>query len=631
MKLVMLVVEEKTIADTLCFLLKDEFLPVVTTAKTVEEEILKNKPDIVIMDIFFRDVSSYDVIEKIIKSLHDVPVIVLVDSFRPSCRRLMEIGVYEIIEKPFDPDKLRYAMKRAVSCIEAKRKEKTETTCSGKEIVFPKSSEDLFFQRLSEVITDNFKDPDRFISSITSLLRIYFSFSGVSFFVKKENAFVFHSGSGIEKDFFRKISFTKDSVLFHKIMSERRIIQKTLSSDSDIVSEMNFLKAEMVFPVLNRDGQIYGFFAIGSQITGESFPPENIRFLSVVMTYLSILIEDAFLFQNSLVQKEFQKIILENVPTGIIVLDKNCNVVIFNRHAETILEKKGDEIVGFPVEKCGVEFASRIRQIIVEKQPVFREELFIKNLNKWLGMSCDFISQNNGLFWGIVIFQDITMAKEMENERKKIEKNQYWQQIARQLSHEIKNPLVAIKTFACLLPEKFSDESFRTQFYGIVNDEIHRLTSLVEKIARLADKENLILGNVNCGEIIKKIHNRFPSVEIVSYDGINFLTKADPNKLQEALEFLLDFCVKDIEEKGKVKVALSKDAESIEILIEQTGGRVNVETTDEIFNPFSEHLNTLISLNLAICRKIIEEHSGSLRAEILPAGRKRFIIMLPKK
>ncbi|MCM8765031.1 MAG: ATP-binding protein, partial [Candidatus Omnitrophica bacterium] len=489
--------------------------------------------------------------------------------------------------------------------------------------------ENTFFQKLSELIVGHFKDPDSFISSIINLVRIHLSLSGISFFVRNGDEFVFHSGSGVEKGFFNRIRFNQDSAIYRWLVSERKVLQKEVQNDSEISSEMNFLKANLLLPILNRDGNVYGFFACGSRITGEDFDADTIRFFVVIVTYLSVLIEDAFLFQESVIQKEFQKIILENVSTGIIVLDERCNVMVFNRHAESILGKKATDVINSSVEKCGVEFASRIREAVAEKRRINREELFMKTLKKWLGMSCDFIRQNNNTIWTAVIFQDITFAKELENEKKRIEQNQYWQHIAGQLSHEIKNPLVAIKTFACLLPERFSDESFRTQFYSIVNDEIHRLTVLVERIARLADREQLVLNKINLLEMLEKIQEKFPSAEVVSKDGVDVSAEADRFKLQEAIEFLLDFCVQDIKDGGKIRISLEAGVGAVEIKIEETGTCINIESLEDVFQPFSNRLSALTSLNLAICRKIIEQHTGTIRAELLPAGEKRFILTLP--
>lgn len=628
MKYVLIIVEESGIANALKILLKDNYFPVIQEPAKAYQSIVERKPDIIIVDSSYRYASGYEVIEEILKRSMDVPVIALVDSYGPVARRLINTGVYDVIEKPFDPERLMHAIKRAADYVEARRTGKSEMI-QVEDDRADASNENSFFQKLSELLAENFSNPERLISAIINLLRTQFSLSGISLFIRTGDEFVFCDGIGMEKNFLKSLRFNIDSALYKFLMREKKILQRNDFVSSDLSSEMNLLQAELVLPLLNRDGLATGFFVLGKRLTGEVFNPATLKFLSVITTYLSIMIDDAFLLRDSIIQKESQRIILENVPSGIIVLDNQCNIKIFNKQAESILEKNASEVINLPVENLGAEFASKIKDIFIKKEPVKREEFFITTLNKWFGMSCDFIKQNNNILWTIVIFQDITPARELENEKKRIEQQQYWQQIARQLSHEIKNPLVAIKTFACLLPEKFSEESFRTEFYNIVNDEIHRLTVLVEKIARLADKEALVLSKASCMEIIQKVCKKFPSAQIISDNGVDFQAVVDASKIQESFEFLLDFCVHDAGEKGEVKIFLGRGGDYNEVVIEESGNYFDIKSPEDIFQPFSSQLGALSSLNLAICRKVIEQHNGRIHVEILPGGKKRFILALP--
>jgi nitrogen-specific signal transduction histidine kinase/DNA-binding NarL/FixJ family response regulator len=630
MKHIMIVVEEKGIANALNVLLKDKFLPVVVSPSSVSQSIMQRRPDIVIVDSKYSNVSSYQVVEQILNLAPGLPVIALVESFGPVARRFMEIGVYEVIEKPFDPEKFFYSINRALKFAEVRVAEKiTLQEPVKKEETKDDSIEQSFFQKLSVLLAENFSSPSKLISSIINLLKVNFYLTGVSLFLRQHNIFVFHDGTGVDKAFMKDIRFTESSALFGLFMAEKRIVQRNRESIPELISELELLGSEVILPLTDRNGSVFGFFALGKRITGEPFTQTLIRFFGNIISYLSVLIEDSILFQDSVFQKELQNIVLENVPAGIIVLDNLCNVRIFNKQAENILGKNSDEIINFPLERSGVEFASKIREAIANRQAIFREEIYMKSIKKYLGLSCNFVFQGGEIVWTIVIFQDITHIREMEKQRKKIEQNQYWQQIAHQLSHEIKNPLVAIKTFACLLPEKFSDESFRTEFYGIVNGEIQRLTHLVEKIARLAETEPLVMNETNCFEVVQKVVKKFPSTEIVPQNGFDIITKIDQNKMQEVFEFLLDFCVQDAGEKGNVKVSLSSVEDAVCIIVEEKGGNINLPRVEDIFVPFSNGMNAITSLNLAICRKIIEQHSGKIGFEILPEGRRRFTITIP--
>ncbi|HOC02474.1 MAG TPA: histidine kinase dimerization/phospho-acceptor domain-containing protein [bacterium] len=630
MKYVMIVVEEKGLASTLSFLLRDNFLPVVVDPSCVGESIIQRKPDIIIIDFLYKKIPLQVLVEQIRKLVPDVPIIALVESFGPVARRLMNLGVYELVEKPFDPEKFMYALNRASLYTEAEQVKKLPVVQFSEDRPSSDISENIFFQRLSELLAENFSEPSRLIPAVVKLIKNHLSLSDASFFLKESNKFRFYDGVNVDRTFLKNLRFSEKSSLYLRIISARSILQKNKIDDMHLLSEIELLKAEIILPLMSRDGEVLGFFALGKRLTGETFSCDIVKFLSDISSYFSILLEDSFLFQENIFQKEFQKIILENVPTGIIVLDKNCNIKIFNNQAGSILGKNASDVMDNSIESIGVEMASKVREAISSKRAIFREEIFIRQFKKWFGMSCNFVYQQGEINWVIIIFQDITFYKEMEQEQKKIEQNQYWEKVASRLSHEIKNPLVAIKTFACLLPEKFEEETFRTEFYKIVNAEIERLTHLVDKIARLSEKEGLVLNKVDCFDVLQKTAKKFPIVKIpVSKNGINTTINIDAGKIQEALEFLFDFCCKDIGEDGTVNVSIAEKASFMEIVVEEKGNHLKLDIGQDIFVPFSDYLDGLVSLNLAICRKIIENHSGSISAEIFPEGKKRFTIMFP--
>ncbi len=97
---------------------------------------------------------------------------------------------------------------------------------------------------------------------------------------------------------------------------------------------------------------------------------------------------------------------------------------------------------------------------------------------------------------------------------------------------------------------------------------------------------------------------------------------------EEALNFLLDFCVSDTKGEGIIEISAGKEAGIIKIIVKEKGS-IDFGNGQDIFTPFSGHLSALTSLNLAICRKIIEEQRGSIHFENLPDSVRRFILTLP--
>src|SRR5262249_4193750 len=69
----------------------------------------------------------------------------------------------------------------------------------------------------------------------------------------------------------------------------------------------------------------------------------------------------------------------------------------------------------------------------------------------------------------------------------------WWCEVAAIMENEIRNPLIAIKTFAQLLPERFDDADFRKEFNEIVVSEVDRLDRIITQINNFAHPPELIL------------------------------------------------------------------------------------------------------------------------------------------
>ena len=98
------------------------------------------------------------------------------------------------------------------------------------------------------------------------------------------------------------------------------------------------------------------------------------------------------------------------------------------------------------------------------------------------------------------------------------------------MSHEIRNPLVAIKTFAQLLPERYSDSEFRREFSKLMTHEVDRLNGIVEQINDFANPPDLMFKPV---DIRKTLQSGIDTaLKRFSHNGFEIKTRID-EKLPE--------------------------------------------------------------------------------------------------
>ncbi len=97
-----------------------------------------------------------------------------------------------------------------------------------------------------------------------------------------------------------------------------------------------------------------------------------------------------------------------------------------------------------------------------------------------------FHGQEGEMLGALVVLTDITALKRLELQIRRSDRLASLGTLSAGMAHEIKNPLVSIKTFAQLLPERYQDSDFRDTFSNLIGHEIDRIDSLVNQLLRFA-------------------------------------------------------------------------------------------------------------------------------------------------
>lgn len=133
--------------------------------------------------------------------------------------------------------------------------------------------------------------------------------------------------------------------------------------------------------------------------------------------------------------------------------------------------------------------------------------------------------------------------------------------IAQLLAHEVKNPLVAIKTFTQLLKDKFDDAEFRERFYDIVSSDVDRIDALVEVASAFSRFGEPQLGAVDVAEMLNRVlkdsEQSFLNKRIVvlrESSGASRPARADKEQLNFALQAIISKVVYVMREGSALQI-----------------------------------------------------------------------------
>ena len=209
------------------------------------------------------------------------------------------------------------------------------------------------------------------------------------------------------------------------------------------------------------------------------------------------------------------------------------------------------------------------------------------------------------------------------------------------LAHEIRNPLVAIKTFTQLLPERLEDEEFRNQFLNIASGEVDRISLLINELldfARPSDPKlemEEVNGILDGMILLVSTESKKKHIEVVkNYAQDLPLINVDREQIKQVFLNILLNAVEATSENGKITVTtrsfLKPGGEPyVQVGFSDTGCGIPAEYLEDIFNPFFTTKNKGSGLGLSISNQIIQDHNGYISVESELNTGSSFFVNLP--
>jgi signal transduction histidine kinase len=206
--------------------------------------------------------------------------------------------------------------------------------------------------------------------------------------------------------------------------------------------------------------------------------------------------------------------------------------------------------------------------------------------------------------------------------------------------HEIRNPLVSVKTFLQLLPERHSDPEFQRSFFEVASDELRRVERLLDVVleqARPAEptpREARSEVGAALAAVVRLVSHRAAQLELElqthAPEDLPPVALGGDALRQVTLNLILN-ALEATPSGGRVQVAARLEGESIELCFENEGPGIPPALRGRIFEPFvSTREGRAGGLGLAICHRIVTEAGGTIELEDRDPSGTRFRVTLPR-
>ena len=204
-------------------------------------------------------------------------------------------------------------------------------------------------------------------------------------------------------------------------------------------------------------------------------------------------------------------------------------------------------------------------------------------------------------------------------------------EISARLAHDLRNPLTVIKGTVEIIKAKNKkiDTEFSSKQIEMMERAVSRMSNQIDevldfvKIQTLHATKNSLFETI--GLSVTKIKKSADFSINVEGNNVQFVYDAD--KLEVVLDNVITNAVEAINEKGQIDIRVNDNSNEIVIEIEDSGTGVPDELLTKIFEPLFTTKQRGTGLGLASCKRIIEQHGGSINVKSKPS---MFIIKLPK-
>src|SRR5437879_610704 len=425
-----------------------------------------------------------------------------------------------------------------------------------------------------------------------------------------------------------------------------------------VMRQLDSLQIALAMGIFARD-HLAGVLLLGARKSGRIYGATEQGALQVLCGQLAVAIENAELFTEVQNAKIYNETLLENLTSGVIAAGTDERVTVFNNEAGQITGLNAQEIVDLAA--LPLELAEPLITTLRTGESQENREICLQ-----VGTGDVIIRASTSIFHGqdrqvlgaLMVLTNITAIKRLELQIRRSDRLASLGTLSAGMAHEIKNPLVSLKTFAQLLPERYQDSDFRDTFSNLIGHEIDRIDSLVNQLLRFARPAKPILKPLHAHEILEKaltlVGHRLYQKDIKlnrSWRADTDTIHGDADQLEQVfLNFFLN-AMDAMKTHGElsVKTEIRSDEqwvsaltylngessgnkigrEALRITIRDSGEGIRTEDIPHVFDPFFTTKDYGTGLGLSVVHGIIQEHGGQIEVESELEKGTAFHILLP--
>lgn len=349
-------------------------------------------------------------------------------------------------------------------------------------------------------------------------------------------------------------------------------------------------------------------------------------------------------------EKELLSVTLSSMGDGVIAVDAEKRIMLFNKVAENLTGWKFEQVQGKLVDEVFRLINEETKNIV--ENPI---DKVLSSEGIEAGTDCDALISTSGsecpisstaapirksdrtMIGIVMVFRDVSKEREIDHMKTNFISS---------VSHELRTPLASIKAYtATILRDLDMPEQTRGGFLAVINEESNRLARLIEDLLEISriESETVTISreSVDIAAVIEQTLSALKpladkkNIQLKTHiaDELPEL-QADESKIQSVVTNLVNNAIKFTPGQGQVSVSVRRQGEELIIRVSDTGVGIPKDALSKIFDRFYRvhRPGTQIQgtgLGLAIVKKIVMMHDGRIEVKSQVNHGTTFTIFLP--
>jgi two-component system sensor histidine kinase FlrB len=351
--------------------------------------------------------------------------------------------------------------------------------------------------------------------------------------------------------------------------------------------------------------------------------------------------------ENSRV-RTFLSRILEELPCGVLVTDKDSCTRLLNPSAKRLLnlEAMSTSTQGARNEQLDSEIVENLRRAIAAGNTAAEIEWACVGEKRAIEVAASKLgSQSETDSDTIWILRDISDQKRLAEERETAKRVHALAEISTVLAHEIRNPLASMELFAGLLARVTDNMPEANEWTLHLQSGLRSLSATVNNVLQFHTQPQLQRQPVDIAKLLKETADFLSPLARQRGIGVRVMNEfadptvpagamvhADVHRLQQVFFNLMLNAFRAMSDGGTLTIEIvpgDSDGE-LRTNFRDNGCGIEESAIGRIFEPGFTTKAGSPGLGLSVCRKTVEQHGGRIEAKSIPADGTTFSIFLPR-